>query len=394
MIKAVLLDLDNTLIHNRDSDFVTAYLQSLDRHFHEHHGIKSVAEAVLAGLRLPKRRADDVRTNHAVMLNHLSLAVQRSPSELDSAFGEFYRREYPALKECTQALGDLPARLIRSLRDRDIAVVIATNPVYPAAAIEQRMQWAGLPHDPDTYALVTHAENMHYAKPDLAYFAEIIARVGVEPDEAVMIGDNPHNDIAAATAAGLHSIWSSTEPHAGAATLAALYETLIESEWLDHPPHIRLQSPMIEPELRGNLGALFGTIANARASDWSQHPIEEEWSPWQIISHLHESERIVQRPRLMRILAEENPFLISPAPPRGPYEAWDYLMDGHHTAQAFAKERAETIDWLLTLPDSDWQRPARHSIFGHTSLLEMAHFTAQHDRLHIKQLCQTLGKCT
>jgi hypothetical protein len=25
--------------------------------------------------------------------------------------------------------------------------------------------------------------------------------------------------------------------------------------------------------------------------------------------------------------------------------------------------------------------------------LEMAHFTAQHDRLHLNQICQTLGKC-
>jgi hypothetical protein len=61
--------------------------------------------------------------------------------------------------------------------------------------------------------------------------------------------------------------------------------------------------------------------------------------------------------------------------------------------QRFATEREQTIALLTGLTDAQWGRPARHSVFGPTTLLEMAAFTARHDRLHINQLCQTLGKC-
>ena len=61
--------------------------------------------------------------------------------------------------------------------------------------------------------------------------------------------------------------------------------------------------------------------------------------------------------------------------------------------QCFRQARERTIALLAGLRPDQWNRPARHSIFGLTNLLEMAHFTAQHDRLHITQLCQTLGKC-
>jgi hypothetical protein len=105
-----------------------------------------------------------------------------------------------------------------------------------------------------------------------------------------------------------------------------------------------------------------------------------------------ESERDVQGPRLKQIADTDNPFLSQPKePPRPavrlcPENPWQ-------VAQVFADERQQTIAYLAALPDNAWNRPARHYIFGPTTLLEMANFTAQHDRLHIVQLCQTVEKC-
>nr|MCU0514203.1 DinB family protein [Anaerolineae bacterium] len=98
-----------------------------------------------------------------------------------------------------------------------------------------------------------------------------------------------------------------------------------------------------------------------------------------------------QRPRLERILREDDPFLIAPRPP-GP-DIPVCAEDGHRIAAEFVQERARTMAFVHTLTAAEWQRPARHSIFGRTTLLEMAHFTAQHDRLHLNQLCQTIGRC-
>ncbi|HML24865.1 MAG TPA: DinB family protein, partial [Aggregatilinea sp.] len=81
-----------------------------------------------------------------------------------------------------------------------------------------------------------------------------------------------------------------------------------------------------------------------------------------------------------------------PNPPPGPATR-TCPPNGWPVALAFAAERQITLDFLAALPADAWDRPARHSIFGPTTLLEMANFTAQHDRLHLTQLCQTVQKC-
>jgi hypothetical protein len=164
-------------------------------------------------------------------------------------------------------------------------------------------------------------------------------------------------------------------------------------DWLDGLPPPPLQPAMIEPEMRGNIGALFGVIAPVQPHFWQQHPDPQEWSPIQIVCHLVESEIKVQRPRLERILAENNPFLPITKPPLSARDAIPCADEGYPVAELFMAERMTTLNWIKQLTPDDWMRPARHSTFGPTTLLEMAQFTAQHDRLHISQLCQTLGQC-
>jgi hypothetical protein len=138
---------------------------------------------------------------------------------------------------------------------------------------------------------------------------------------------------------------------------------------------------------------LFGLIDPIKPHFWTQHPDPEEWSPLEIVCHLLEREPSVQRARLERILQEHNPFLTDPGLPLGPYQMPPCADDGEDAAARFLAERKITIALLEGISAEDWQRPARHSIFGPTSLLEMALFTAQHDRLHLQQLCQTIGRC-
>ncbi|MBC7814377.1 MAG: DinB family protein, partial [Burkholderiales bacterium] len=233
-------------------------------------------------------------------------------------------------------------------------------------------------------------------KPDPAYYAEIVARIGIEPDEALMVGDGIENDIIAASTAGLHTYYVTAEsapddlPADAAGTLDNL-RRLIYEDWLDtlstHPP----TPAMIAPELRGNVGTLFGMLTDVQPHFWEMRPDPAEWSILQIICHLLESESAVQRPRLQRILNEDNPFLAAPPPPMPDVTYVEGI--GYEIAEQFAAERLQTLTLLQQIEPEQWLRPARHSIFGPTTLLEMAHFTAQHDRLHLNQLCQTIGRC-
>ena len=75
------------------------------------------------------------------------------------------------------------------------------------------------------------------------------------------------------------------------------------------------------------------------------------------------------------------------------------LADKSTEGQLSAEERAEyatavaAIEFISVLPANAWNRPARHSIFGPTNLLEMAHFSARHVHLHTNQLKQTIERC-
>ncbi len=387
MIKAVLLDLDDTLLAHPGDQFVSAYVERVAQHFGGGGG--GMAQWIQS-MRNP--RQDYRLTNTQVALQAIAQDCGATTTELANEFAAFYRGAYPDLRKYTQPIDAAPV-LLETLTTQGYAVVIATNPVFPAEAIRQRLEWASLPGDFDAYAFVTTSDNMHFIKPDAAYYAEILARVGVEPEEAVMVGNSPENDITPAQTMGMrtyHVLPAGAEPGANAGALAA-YTDAVQRGWLDEYHPLQLTPEMVLAELRGNIGALFGLLAEVKPNQWTQHPDPQEWSILQVVCHLLERESSVQRPRLARILHEDNPFLTSPAAPTDPTESDD--TDGLQVALSFAAQRHETLSFLAALPPAVWQRPARHSIFSDTTLLEMAHFAAQHDRIHITQICQTLGRC-
>ena len=75
-------------------------------------------------------------------------------------------------------------------------MILATNPIFPRAATENRIRWAGL--DPADFLLYTTYENSRYCKPNPKYFEEVLRETGRRPEECVMIGNDASEDTAAA----------------------------------------------------------------------------------------------------------------------------------------------------------------------------------------------------
>lgn len=278
----------------------------------------------------------------------------------------------------------LASVLLARLKAQGLALAVAVNTDLLAHELEHELR--NLNVSPEGLFFATQ-EARHFSPSHPAYYAEIVARIGVEPDETLLVVTDEHEASSLARNVGmvcgitLQGLATQQEAH--------------PSDW-----HTRFTPPPLAPsmlitEWEGNLGALKGMIAETRPSVWHQHPVEGEWSIAQVLSHLVYAEADTHRPRLLRIAQEENPFIIAPKPP--PTTLEPFHEDAFVILNAFEAERNQTIalvqSWLQTQPQAFWQRKARHSIFGITNLLEMAHFTAQHDRLHINQLCQTIGRC-
>ena len=90
---------------------------------------------------------------------------------------------------------DIPGRLVPTLASKGYAVVLATNPLFPAVAVETRLRWAGL--GMRNFVHVTHYENSTYCKPNPGYFREILGKIAKAPDQCLMVGNTPAEDMSA-----------------------------------------------------------------------------------------------------------------------------------------------------------------------------------------------------
>ena len=400
MIKAILFDLDDTLLIN-PLNRVGQEMASWNRFFNRRLGRVDAGAGLAAAMRAVSTNTNPVENNLDVFIKVVSRVWGCPPQDVLGHFRAFYQEAYPDMRALVQPRPGA-ADLLDWLRAAGYLVVIATNPLFRPEGVRLRLEWAGLPTDLRTYSLVTHIENMQFAKPTPHYYEAIVGRLGLTNTEAIMVGDDWQNDIAPAERAGLNTFWVredgaehetiAADPD-GEGTLADFSRRVISQGWLETLKPRPLQPAMIGPRLLGNVGALFGLLREHAPDYWPQHPDPAEWSPLEVVCHLRDSEVSVQRPRLQRIASEDDPFLVAPQDPPGPgligCEVTDYCDPG----ETFAAERQETVAFLDSLPPEAWYRPARHSIFGPTTLLEMANFTATHDRLHIQQICQTLGRC-
>ncbi|HLA45650.1 MAG TPA: DinB family protein, partial [Aggregatilineales bacterium] len=270
--------------------------------------------------------------------------------------------------------------------------------IYPAAAIKQRLIWAGLDPVDGQYARITNAENSHFTKPHPHYFEEIMAHISLEPYEAIMVGDSLRNDIDAGVRTGMTTYWVH-EPgvdvpeSADASGSLADFAACVAQGWLETLPSKLLEPAHIIPRLTASIAALHGTVHGIPDRFWNQRPDPKEWTPLEVVMHLKEYELESRHNALQMIVTQDNPFIRGATLPPQPGERDLSGCDGWEVVHQFVQERQQTIAYLESLPADAWNRPARHGFYGPTTLLDMAAILTRHDQLHIRQLCQTIGQC-
>lgn len=109
-------------------------------------------------------------------------------------FQSFYENEFQDARALC-GFQPLAAEAVHALKARGYRVALATNPIFPAIATQSRIRWAGLL--PEDFALCTTYENTAYCKPNPAYYADVAARLGVAPQECLMVGNDVQEDMIA-----------------------------------------------------------------------------------------------------------------------------------------------------------------------------------------------------
>ena len=206
MLKAILFDLDDTLLGNPMETFMPAYFQALTRWMTRLvPPDRLIAELIRA---TDAMQANDGTgpTNEEAFAAMFYPALGYDQDELKPIIGQFYMEEFPKLRSLTQTMPDAHS-LVEWAFERGLQVVIATNPLFPRSPIEQRLEWAGVSVTEFDYALVTSYENMHATKSHPAYYREILAQLGRQPGECLMAGDNWEWDIVQTTSVGIPAYW-------------------------------------------------------------------------------------------------------------------------------------------------------------------------------------------
>jgi len=189
---AVLFDLDGTLLDSNMDVFLPHYFKMLTAHvahilppdeFVKH--LMQATELMIAN--------DGRATNEEVFAAAFYPLLGHPREELEPIFMDFYANDFPRLRQHTRRKPEA-RRVVRRAFDLGCEVVIATNPLFPATAVQQRIEWAGVDDFP--YSLVTSYENSRAAKPNLLYYEQILESIGHPPETTLVVGDEDMDMVA------------------------------------------------------------------------------------------------------------------------------------------------------------------------------------------------------
>lgn len=193
-IKTIFFDLDGTLLPMDQEAFVKAYTKRLAAYMMPYgYDPEKLVKYLWIGTGAMVKN-DGKRTNEAVFWEVFSAGVGKDAKKDEPIFATFYDTEFHKAKD---ACGFVPeaAEVVRGLKKQGFQVVLATNPLFPHMATENRIRWAGL--EVEDFDFYTTYENSSYCKPNLAYYQEILDKLGCKAEECAMIGNDVDEDMVA-----------------------------------------------------------------------------------------------------------------------------------------------------------------------------------------------------
>lgn len=188
-----MCDLDNTLLplHTQEK-FVDIWFRDVARKFREHGLDPSRAiNAMNEGCRAMIFNKGE-KTNIEVFYEVACSIAGCSRDEIEPVLDDYYATTFENVREIARENSFAP-EIARLIREKAEYAVIATMPMFPAEAVGKRLSWVGV--DAAMFDLVTTCDYSSSCKPNMKYFQEILDDFGVQPKDALMIGNDVREDM-------------------------------------------------------------------------------------------------------------------------------------------------------------------------------------------------------
>lgn len=122
---------------------------------------------------------------------------------------------------------------LRDLRSAGLKLGLLSNTHWPEAFHEHFLERDGLLELLDVRA---YTSNMSHSKPHREAFLHVLNRLAVSPDEAVMVGDRPIDDVWGAQQLGMRGVW---RPHPGSPAIGSVQPDAVISTLSELPALVR-----------------------------------------------------------------------------------------------------------------------------------------------------------
>lgn len=191
-MKAILFDLDGTLLPMDNDKFIEAYVKLLAKTaMGWGYDPKKMTEGLWKGT-MGMMKNDGQCPNAQIFWQIFNEQMGMDTTADIEKFDAFYSNEYHQIRGLTEE-NPLAREAIETAREKAELVIIATSPLFPACGVTTRMGWVGL--DYEEFPLVTNYENCHYCKPNPEYYMEILRRFDLDPKDCLMVGNDVDEDI-------------------------------------------------------------------------------------------------------------------------------------------------------------------------------------------------------
>lgn len=193
-LTTVLFDLDGTLLPMDQEKFMHAYLGALSAKMAPYgYEPKALIKALWHGTGAMYQNNGKM-TNEQVFWKVFAADLGPEILNYQDLLLDFYANEFQQVRHAC-GFDPTAAPCIARLKQMGLHVALATNPLFPSIATESRIRWAGL--DPADFELYTTYETSRSCKPNPTYFQEILDRLGLEPGQCLMVGNDAGEDTAA-----------------------------------------------------------------------------------------------------------------------------------------------------------------------------------------------------
>lgn len=192
-MKAILFDLDGTLLPIDIEQFMNLYFYEMYKNFEDILDRETLVNHVMKATAIMVKDTS-LRTNEEVFMDAYEMLIGSDISDHKARWDKFYAGSYKNVQASSKTSAEM-IEAVSLLKVKGYQLVLVTNPLFPEYAITQRIGWAGLSVDDFDY--VTSFEKNSACKPQLRIYEEVMSHMSLKAEACMMVGNDVQEDMIA-----------------------------------------------------------------------------------------------------------------------------------------------------------------------------------------------------